>query len=305
MALVLLTLAPMTASGQMQSLGIRLPGTVGLDAGAQPKPGLYLTNRAVFFESSALFGPTGNELPVGLELNAFANAIGVGGVIALPFLGTRLNLGFGVPIARVHLSTAAPEASLDRLGLGDLFVQPLKLGWSREHFDVVAGYGFYVPVSRQSPGGTGQLSSSQWMNEFVLGGLVASDVARTFRASVLASYQMFQPKEGIDVTRGDTLQFQGGVGTTVWRNIDLGVIGYALWQVRDNRGADVPAVLVDARERAFGLGAELGVRLDPVPLKVTVRYAHDFAVQTRPRGQLVLLGLTLVVPIEEREKTME
>ncbi len=38
------------------------------------------------------------------------------------------------------------------LGVGDLYVQPVTLGWSGKHYDVLAGYGFYAPVGEENIG---------------------------------------------------------------------------------------------------------------------------------------------------------
>jgi hypothetical protein len=62
----------------------------------------------------------------------------------------------------------------------------------------------------------------------------------------LGSFDLNQRKECIDITRGDTIQFRGGAGKTLRRaskilpSVDLGLAGYGLWQVRDNRGAALP-----------------------------------------------------------------
>ena len=35
-----------------------------------------------------------------------------------------------------------------QFGLGDLYVQPLWLGWTQEHWDLALGYGFYAPIGK-------------------------------------------------------------------------------------------------------------------------------------------------------------
>ena len=53
-------------------------------------------------------------------------------------------LPIALPMSRISLSTERPEAELDRFGFGDLYVQPLGLGWRIKHFDILAGYALYM-----------------------------------------------------------------------------------------------------------------------------------------------------------------
>ena len=99
-------------------------------------------------------------------------------------------------------------------------------------------------------------------------------------------------KLGIDLTRGSTLQLQGGAGTTLGRVVDLGLVGYALWQVSDDTGSALPPALRGARDRTYGAGAELGITFAEAHSRVTLRWVHDVGSVARPQGQLALVGLT-------------
>ena len=160
------------------------------------------------------------------------------------------------PLVRLSLSADQPEASVDRLGLGNIYVEPLKLGTRWSHVDAVAGYSFYIPTAQGSRSGLGR---PQWSHQFSLGGTGFVDDRRGWRVSALASYVINGKKRGVDVTRGDTIQIEGGAGGRVLDNLDAGIIGYALWQVTDDRGSALPAPLAGVRERVFGLGPEISM----------------------------------------------
>lgn len=283
------------ASGRAaaQDLGHKLLGTLGLQAGAQPKAGLYLVDRVVFYSAGALFDRAGARLPVDVSAQAFANGFGVSGSYELPRLRTFVNATVALPLARVVGAIGdRPEASFDRFGLADVYVQPLRLGWRLPHLDVVAGYAFYVPTRRFVPGGQGNLGRGSWSHEATLGAALFVDGARSWHVSALASYEHNERKLAIDLTRGATVQLQGGVGKTFAGVVDAGVVGYALWQVTDDSGAALPPSLRGARDRAYGLGAELGATIASARTRINVRYTHDLAVRSRPSGQLFLIGLT-------------
>ena len=132
-----------------QDIGHRLPGLLGLDAGKAPEPGLYLVDRIVYYKADHIRDRHGDVVPVeGLRLGAFANGFGVAWVTELPYLATRASATIAAPLVDVRLNSDRPEASVERFGLADVFIQPLKLGWRRERFDAVTSYALYAPTGR-------------------------------------------------------------------------------------------------------------------------------------------------------------
>ncbi len=273
-------------------LGHRTLGTVGLDAGTLPRPGLYVADRALYYAANQVRDRHGRTIPVPVDLDALANGIGAAIVLEVPRFAT-VSASVGLPLAHVSTHTDQPEASIDRFGLGDIYVQPLKLGWRLTHLDLVSGYAFYAPTGRFEPGGRGGVGRGHWTHELSLGGALSLAFGVPWSLSALASYDLNQRKRGVDITRGETLQIQGGLGATLLRFIVVGLAGFAQWQVRDDRGADLPPVLRGARDRAFGLGPEAGVLIKALRGKVALRYEHDFGVRARPLGWIVVVGLTV------------
>ena len=137
------------------------------------------------------------------------------------------------------------------------------------------------------------MSRAQWTHEISFGGTVYFDRRGSWQLSALGAWDINGRKIGIDVTRGETLQVQGGLGKTFGGIVSLGPVGYALYQVQNDRGADVPAALAGARDRAFGLGAELDLTLEKGRSQLFCRYAHDLAVHTRPEAQLFFVGIAI------------
>jgi len=136
------------------------------------------------------------------------------------------------------------------------------------------------------------VSNGQVTHEFAGGGTYYFDEDRAWYVTALASYQLNQRKRGIDITRGDLVQGQGGMGVSLLnRRLDLGIVGFALSQVRDDRGADVPPVLRGARDEAYGLGPEIVLSLRPLPARTRLRYERDVTVKSRPQGEIFLFSL--------------
>jgi hypothetical protein len=188
-----------------------------------------------------------------------------------------------------------PEANLDRLAPGDPYVLPIRLGWRKERFDLVTSYGIYLPTDKSALAGGSGISSGRITHEFSAGGSrYFKD--RTRFLTALASYQLNMPERGIRITRGDTLQIEGGAGTNLFgRVLETGLTSYALWQVRNDRGPDLPPVLAGLHDRVYGLGPEAAVFVKPIRAEVRSRIAWDMGVRARPQGYIVVAGIEFLV----------
>lgn len=279
-----------------QEVGHKTLGTLGLRAGVQPEPGVYITDRVLHYSASRLRDRNGVALPVGLDAKLTASAVGIGATVALPLPSTFVNVGVGIPMARSTVNTKQPEASLDRFGIGDIYMQPLGLGWRAKQLDVVASYAIYLPTGEFEPEGSGGgISRGYLTHQFAAGGTIYFDPRRSWYVSALASFDENLRKPRIDFRRGSTLQVQGGIGTSPLRIFDIGFAGYGLWQVEDDDGSALPPQLRGAHDRAYGVGPEFGVVLAPIRSRITLRYEHDFAVQARPEGQIFVVGFSAIL----------
>ena len=286
--LALLLLARI-AEAQVQDLGHRLPAGAGLDAGSQPEQGVYVGDRVVWFASNELRDRRGNPVAIeNVDLDAHANVFGIAGTKRRCAL--FVSAAVAVPLVKLSVSADDPQTSVDRLGLGDIFAQPLKLGARLARVDVVGSYSVYAPTSQAERAGIGR---PQWSQQVAVGGTLFFDDRRGWRVSMLTSYVHNSKKRGIDITRGGTVLIQGGGGGPIIDGLEGGLAGYALWQVTDDRGADLPIVLRGARERAFGLGPELSLVLPSLRSRLTARFTWDIDGKARPVGTILVVGISV------------
>jgi hypothetical protein len=273
-----------------QDFGHKVNGTLGLHAGDRAEPGIGVGAQVVDYRANQFKDRNGDTIPVSGELSALA--VLIGGEAAVKFGGTCVSVAAAVPVAHVTLSIDRPETNVDLFGLGDVYVQPIQLGWRWQHLDLITGYAFYVPTGATEPGGRGGTGQGQWSHQFDLGGTVFFDATGRIRLSALLSYNLYQRKRSIDFTRGDSIQMQGGAGMKVFGPVEVGIAGFALWQIRDDRGSDVPPLIRGARDRVFGLGPEVDVVIAPANVALSLRYEHDFAVQSHPEGHIFVFAVT-------------
>lgn len=281
-----------------QDLGHKLPGLIGLDAGRIPEPGLYLIDRVVSYEADELRDRRGNLIPIGdVHLRGLSNGVGISYTMKLSQSGLSLTATAAAPLARLRLDIHdRPEASFDRFGLADIFIQPVRLGWRKGHFDLVGSYGLYLPTGTSPLAGGKGLSAGHVTHQFSAGGSIFADKSRTVFLTALTSYDLNLRKRDIDITRGDTFQVQGGAGVSLFnQSVETGLAAHGLWQVRADRGADLPVVLQGARDRVYGLGPEMAITVKAIRSQVRIRYEWDLGVRSRPKGNVFVVGFNLMM----------
>ena len=271
--------------------GQKVLGTIGLDAGSQAEEGVYFGNRFIQLTSDRLVDRNGRTVPVkGLDVNGFANVFAASGTYKLGE-GVYYTAALGVPVAGISIKSDLPPNSLDRQGLGDIFVEPLKLGWRFPRLDITSSYAFYAPTGQLNRRG---LAGPQWVQQFSAGGTVFFDDERSLRLSALSSYNLYGKKFDIDVTRGDSFQIQGGLGGRFFKIVDFGLAGYAMWQVGADTGRDIPPLARGLSEHAVGLGPELGITIPQLRAKLTARYEWEIVSRSRLDGEVLTLSLSFL-----------
>ena len=280
--------------GGQQDIGHKLLGGLGIDAGVQPESGLYIASRIVRYAATDLRDRNGDQVPLkGFDLVAWGGTLGVAFVTkSAAKYAPYLSFALSAPVAKISLNVDDPRVAVDRSGFGDAYVQPIKAGWRLPGFDVVGSYSVYAPTGRFEPRGRSGVGRGFWTQEASLGGAAFPWGDRSRRISLLASYDVNSRKQGIDITRGSTLQVQGGAGGPIAKIVTVGAAWYGLWQVTDDRGTALPAILRGQRDRVFGLGPEVQVTLPALGVRAEGRVEFEFGVRSRPRGNVAAGGMT-------------
>jgi hypothetical protein len=233
----------------------------------------------------------GNPLPVkGFSSSGFANVFAIAGTWKLGE-GPYLTAAFGIPISGISVKSDQPYTFLDREGLGDIFIEPLKLGWRLPRVDITSSYSIYAPTSQLNRKG---LNQPQWSQQVSAGGTVFFDDERSLRLSALTSYNIYEKKLNLDLKRGDAVQIQGGLGGRFFKILDVGLAGYAMWQVAADTGSALPKSAQGLSEFAVGLGPEVGVLIPQLRAKLTARYEWDIEARSRLDGQVLMVSLTML-----------
>ncbi len=275
-----------------EDLGHRVPGALGLYAGAQQPLGLYVADRLQLSYFDRRYDRAGNLDPsTNIDADTVFDTVGVTFTFDARPLAAHVSAAAAVFGGRSAVEQ--PEQS-SHSGIGDLWVMPLELGWRLPHLDVVADYAFYAPTGNFRFGTVqGGLGTGHWAHEFSLGAAVYFDRARTWSVSALGTYGLNQKDRGGDLTHGDSVDLEGGAGKRLFGILDVGVATYAHWQPGADRGADVPEELQGVRPQLFSVGPEADLTVRKLRTMLTFRYEYDWHAQAREAGQSFVVALTV------------
>ena len=125
---------------------------------------------------------------------------------------------------------------------------------------------------------------------FTLGGTYYPDKAKTWSFSLLARYEVHSEKRNTesrpggwdtDLNPGDDFHFEWGIGKTLAKVWDVGLVGYAQFQVQHDHGTGADTHL----EQAFGIGPEVSVFCTPLKAFFSLRSLWEFGVEGRSTGR--------------------
>jgi hypothetical protein len=278
-----------------QYLGLNLRGDTGMKSGSQPGPGIYVA-LPLFYRAhyGSIRGPQGNVVPPG-DLNTEINLLAPAIAVTTKWKLAGANYGFqAVPLVlnqRLDVADATVQRS-NSYGFGDLYVQPVNLGWTTRRADYLAAYGFYAPT------GSGHRSLEMWGHELVAGSTVYFDDAKRWHVSGTMFYEFHQKKTTEDLRVGDFLTIEGGAGRSFLKGAGNAGVAYVLqWKTTDDSGEAIrPAQRRLGKNKAYGVGPEIAL---PFFAKgrfvglLGVRYTIEMGNVTNFQGTNLVASITL------------
>jgi hypothetical protein len=254
-AIVLLVSLPLRA----QYLGDQQLGLAGLQAGSQPAPGFYLVIPLYWRDHDITFHDAQGNLAlknVTADINVFVlPAVQV--VTPFKIFGANYGAAFTQWVSNGVINVAAVNFQRSTAyGYGDLYAQPVILGWHFSRADLTAGYAFFAPT------GSGTNGQHMWVNEINLGTTLYPDTGKKWNLSTMMYYDFHRKKNNADITVGNILTLAGGIGRSFLKgSANMGVAYGAQWKTTHDSGTDIPAFLPITNGRVFGVGPEVNLPL--------------------------------------------
>jgi len=254
----------------------------GLKTALMPPPGWTLLNGTLVFAATDLRDADGKLVKGVDEFNIIANRTGLIWATERPVVaGARFAAGVVVPFANFAPNVVIIEGQPveGSLGLGDIALQPVSLGWTKSNVHLQAAYIVFTRTGRFTPGASDNIGKGFWTHMLNAGATWVQPGALPWSVSAFARYELHTKQEGRDLRPGDTFTLEWGVGRRINERFELGVIGFHYAQVTDASGADASDVV---RYRITGVGGEAQIRIPPALIKA--RGVFDVAARNAMQG---------------------
>ena len=227
------------------------------------------------------------------------------------FLGAKYGAYVAPTFANASIQNAVytsrgfgATGSESTFGAGDMFVQPLWLGWTLPHWDFSAGYGFYAPVGKYSTVTAGSLTVPAsdniglgfWTQQFQGAAAYYPWTNRATALTVVMTYEYNTPQQGTDVMYGQNLWLTWGISQYLPLTkddkllLEIGPAGYYEWQISDTTGSLVTSP--GSRTHVGGIGGQLGLTYVPWNLMLNFRGFYEYYADERVQG--ASFGINLV-----------
>ena len=277
---------PRVASAQLNGQNIK--GDAGLKSGSQAPPGAYVAVPLWFYTADEVKNRNGETVLSGkLDAAVFGAALNV--VTPKKLFGANYGFLVVLPWANNRVQGAEDFDSNPGVGLTDMYVQPINLGWHTPRADVILAYGLYLPTGRYENGADNNTGLGMWAQEFLAGTTLYLNPARSLHAATTATFNVQSKKRDSNTKVGNILNLEGGAGADfLGGGLTAGLAYYGTFKVSDDQfDSPLAQLLIRGRNRVWGLGPEVTLAIaanKTVYGFVTVRYQWELAARPATQG---------------------
>ncbi len=284
----LLLLGIVSLPAMAQERGQYLPGFGGLNSGIQAPEGITYANYFIWYPATKFKDQDGDTAPIDFDLDLLVDFNLLAYTTKAKFLGAKVGMAVGLPIVNTPVSLSNFDLGISPTGIGDIYVEPINLGWTRKKADLKLAYGFVAPTGKfGAPSDT--TTTDYWGHEITVASTIYLDKNKLTQFSVNTNWEFHQKKRHEDLKVGNNMTLEAGVGKIIVKNqgkqlIQFGAVGYAEFQMTNDSGTAVPALTADNKDRVFAIGPEFGVILPTKKFNFLVRVLPEFGARNRTQG---------------------
>jgi len=291
--ILLMLVALFVAAGSVsaQERGQYLPGFRGLNSAEQPPPGFTYANYFIWYPTDKFKGRDGETAPIAFDLDIVADMNLLAYTPKKKFLGATYTASIAVPIQNTAVTIPRLGSNITTgAAFGDIYVEPISLGWALKKGKVRAAYGFMAPT------GAKRVTTDYWGHQFTVGGSYNPGKTGLWQVNASSVWEAHHKKRNENVKVGNNVTFEYGVGKTFVKNkgaqlLQFGIVGYSQFQLTIDSGSGVSATNLGAKDRVHAIGPEFGVILPAKKFNFLVRVLPEYGARSRTQG------LTLVVAV--------
>ena len=261
-----------------------------IDNATIPPPGFYMKNYLINYHSSSLRDGSGHKVGGDFKIDTTVLVNRFLYVTEATFLGADFAMHAVVPLVHADITNPFGDKGKET-GVGDVLLEPILLGWHGDQWDAAASVGVFLPTGRWERTDVANIGKDMYTVMFTTGLTWYFDTERTLRTSGVLRYETHTENRTLNMHQGDDMTFEWTVSKKLWKYFDLGVSGYAQWQVTTDRGKDV--YWGTEKDRVFAAGPELKVSIPCIQGSLSLNYMKEFGARDRTQGDLWALSFAM------------
>lgn len=266
-------------------------GSEGVLAASVPPPGFHWRVYNILYDADTL---TNEGADVGgFDLTVFAQANRFINITDKKIFGADYGFSILIPIVATDIEIGVLNYQDSKIGLGDLYIEPLILAWHAPRYDVALGLGFNLPTGEFDETKKGSPGNGCWSSMFTLGGTYFFDDQKSLSGSVLTRTLYYGEQEDSDLEPGTEFIVDFGIGKEIPLSkgflLRPGICGYGFWQLSEDDGPGV----TDEKGELYALGGEVNLFwLPPSLFQVNLRSLVEFGAEDETEGIKTVLTVT-------------
>lgn len=177
------------------------------------------------------------------------------------------------------------------LGIGDMYIQPVWLSWTKGKFSYALNYGVWAPAGKYKPGDLDNGGHGYWSHNIRLAGRVKP--ANRLNVTLAATLEMNQWQKDTDFKEGSHLTLDlGGSYVLNTKGDEVGLFSHYTQQVSDDKGTNGGFV----SDRMAGVGGFYSYWIKPMKIGLMARITQNFSTRNRFGGMAAQAGVNFLIP---------
>lgn len=177
------------------------------------------------------------------------------------------------------------------IGIGDMYIQPVWLSWTKGKFSYALNYGVWAPTGKYKPHDLDNGGHGYWSHNIRVAGKM-KPTSKT-NISLATTLEVNQWQKDTDFKEGTHLTIDaGGSHVLNSRGDEMGVFAHYATQVGDDKGTNGGF----ASDQIAGIGAFGSYWIVPMKIGVMARVTQNFAAENRFGGTAIQAGVNILIP---------
>jgi hypothetical protein len=192
----------------------------------------------------------------------------------------RFSTGVTVPLANNALSSDTKGEISGGAGLGDIYFQPIILGWNTSRADLKVIAGVLAPTGRFKAGAKDNVGNGYWTPVIASGQTFYLSADRATTLSLFEMYEFRTTQSGTHIRPGETLDLDYSLMRAfqyAGSRLQVGLIGYGAWQTTARTGPGVTPEQEAQRYRINAVGAGMNLAIPARKLTLGLKAFDEFS----------------------------